>query len=275
MITFNSLGRFGKLGNQMFQYAALIGLAEKNGYEYGIPYSNTEWGISAWYDCKLFLPDLFNITAKDSSSIDNKHKFRYDQLIYNEMFFSLPDNIDILGYYQSEKYFTHCKDKILKEFSFKNDDLVNKTKEEFDNKKFIGLHIRRGDYLKIPHIHKTCNQEYYIKSINKILDNVKDEHFLYVFSDDIEWCKHNLNFNIKTFFDDSPESEEKYYTNQEKTLIKMSLCNHFICGNSSFSWWGSYLIKNSNKIVCMPNQWFGEGIKESWSDIYYEGVSII
>lgn len=277
MITFNSLGRFGKLGNQMFQYAALFSLAKNKNYTFGIPLQNTEWGISAWYDCKLFLPSIFNITALNLNSIENKYQFRYEKLTFNPAFFELPDNIDILGYFQSEKYFKHCKEELLKEFTFKNINLVDKIKEEFKNKKFIGVHIRRGDYLKLPHIHKICNQDYYLKAFDYIQSNIKDEMYLYIFSDDIEWCKKNINFNsnIKIFFDDSPESEDKYYTNQEKTLIKMSLCDHFICANSSFSWWGSYIISNPNKLICMPNQWFGPAINENWSDIYYDGVKIL
>ena len=36
-IAFNHLGRLGQLGNQMFQYGALKGIATKHGYEYIIP----------------------------------------------------------------------------------------------------------------------------------------------------------------------------------------------------------------------------------------------
>jgi len=274
MITFNSLGRFGKLGNQMFQYGALFGLAKKRGYEFGIPLKNSEWGISAWYDCKLFLPDLFNITAKDSSDVQHTQQLRYEKPYFTEAIFGLPDNIDLLGYFQSEKYFKENKQDLLKEFSFKNQELVDNTKKEFNGRNFIGLHVRRGDYLKLPQIHVACDYEYYKKSID-IIKNKNRDVCLYVFSDDINWCKQNLNFSMPMFFDDAPESEEKYYTNQEKTLIKMSLCNHFICANSSFSWWGSYLINNQDKIVCMPQNWFGPAVKENWNDVYYEGVVVV
>ena len=40
MITFNNIGYFGRLGNQMFQYASLVGIATKKGFEYGIPHKN-------------------------------------------------------------------------------------------------------------------------------------------------------------------------------------------------------------------------------------------
>ena len=45
MIGFNALGHLGRLGNQMFQFAALKGIARNRGYEYCIPPSQMqgEW----------------------------------------------------------------------------------------------------------------------------------------------------------------------------------------------------------------------------------------
>ena len=37
MIGFDSIGTMGRLGNQMFQHAAVKGIARKHGYEYAIP----------------------------------------------------------------------------------------------------------------------------------------------------------------------------------------------------------------------------------------------
>ena len=59
MIGFNHIGRHGRLGNQMFQYAALRGIAETKGYEFCVPESTFK---NEWEDHQLFeaftLPNL-------------------------------------------------------------------------------------------------------------------------------------------------------------------------------------------------------------------------
>ena len=40
MLTFNGIGSLGRLGNQMFEYAAIRGIAAKHGYEWCIPPSD-------------------------------------------------------------------------------------------------------------------------------------------------------------------------------------------------------------------------------------------
>ena len=37
MLTFNGIGSLGRLGNQMFEYAAIRGIAAKHGYDWMIP----------------------------------------------------------------------------------------------------------------------------------------------------------------------------------------------------------------------------------------------
>lgn len=281
MITTNSIGYFGKLGNQMFQYACLYGVAQKNGYSYGIPLEkNKEWKKSGWYDSKLYLNDIFNITAEDSSDREPKYRCYYDSLIFNDQLFSIPDDTDIGGYFQSEKYFKHCSDEIRKEFSFKNKDkyeLFHKELSSFGVK--IGMHIRRGDYVKLSNVYGHCSiEEYYRASVKELKTRVKDITSIIVFSDDIEWCKKNIGGvfeDISVVYDQEPKSEKEYYSNQENSLMKMSLCDHFITANSSYSWWGSWLISNQDKLIVSPKNWFIDRNYNDFKDIYQDNSILI
>ena len=54
MIGFDSIGTMGRLGNQMFQHAAVKGIARKHGYEYAIPPKDPNTQID---NCLLYTSD--------------------------------------------------------------------------------------------------------------------------------------------------------------------------------------------------------------------------
>ena len=53
MIGFNALGQLGRLGNQMFQFASLKGIARNNGYQFCFPPSSNK---DEWTDHQLLIP---------------------------------------------------------------------------------------------------------------------------------------------------------------------------------------------------------------------------
>ena len=125
MIGYNRLGSNGRLGNQMFQYAALRGIAAKNDYEFCIPpedYDHKDnYGLFETFKLKNVTPD--NIGFVNGNSVqETGHEFIPD------FFTVLPDNINLNGYFQTEKYFDHIKDEILEDFQF-NDGYLNPCKE--------------------------------------------------------------------------------------------------------------------------------------------------
>ena len=91
------------------------------------------------------------------------------------------------------------------------------------------------------------------------------DNFL-IFSDDIVWCKNNFVGDKFIFI----EGEEDYID-----LWLMSLCNHNIIANSSFSWWGAWLNKNNNKTVIAPKNWFGPNKKLDPTDLYCKDWLVI
>ncbi len=113
-------------------------------------------------------------------------------------------------------------------------------------------------------IYKFDTNNYYKNAIQHILSVSPDAHFIIV-SDDIAFCKNYSVFNkIRKIFVNLPVLE---------TLYLMSLCEKGgICANSTFSWWGSYLNENLNKVVVFPKQW----VQKPWpNDIYYQNSYLI
>ena len=188
--------------------------------------------------------------------------------VFDPAALDLSDNTDISGYFQSEKYFLHCGEDIRKEFSFKNQALYQEVSIHMKSLPTkIGVHVRRGDYVKKQDFHPLCHPEYYKAAINELTTDLND-FVVYVFSDDIEWCKENFNSitNAKVIFDESGGDEQNYFQNQEKTLMKMTMCDRFIIANSSYSWWGAWLGKNEKVIA--PSQWFTWMDASEYRDIY-------
>jgi hypothetical protein len=68
MLTFNGIGSLGRLGNQMFEYAAIRGIAAKHGYEWCIPPSNRK-GIENYslHECFKLSPE------RKEGVIENQH----------------------------------------------------------------------------------------------------------------------------------------------------------------------------------------------------------
>lgn len=264
MITCNSLGSMGRLGNQMFQYATLYAVAKRNNYDFGVPYSKVNNPDQEDYLIyhKFHLPQIFNLSAKDSSNIKNPNTFSEKKHNFDIDIFSIEDNTDIRGYFQSEKYFKEYKEEIKKEFEFpeKIFSFCKSFRRTIPNEKVISLHVRRGDYLKQQQHHPPCDMQYYQEAMN-LFD--KESCFL-IFSDDVNWCMESF----------SGEQFRIFQNNDKYSLCMMSICDGHIIANSSYSWWGAWL-GNVNNVVA-PANWFGEALQhKSVKDTYCDEWVII
>lgn len=220
----------GRLGNQAFQIAACIGYALKHGMDYSIP-SHTE-NPKVW-------PAYFKYHDFPNGNYTlpnyNEPCHEYREIPYRQ-------DICLSGYFQSEKYFEHCKEEIVDLFAMSRIKLKGTT----------AIHVRRGDYVQLQNKHPLLGPSYYSGAIKHIYENGGTQ-FL-VFSDDVNYCKEvfkNEDSILKIDF-----CEEQ---NPLKALDIMQACENQIIANSSFSWWGAYLNRNPEKIVIAPATWFGPG----------------
>lgn len=161
------------------------------------------------------------------------------------------NTIFYLGYWQDCKYMPsdlnlHFRDMALSEKNTKILEVIKSTNS-------VSLHIRRGDYLKPQNISRfgnICTEEYYRKAMEIIKNNIKNPHY-FVFSDEIEWCKQNLELSNNTHFVDWNIGDDSILD-----MYLMSKCKANIIANSSFSYWSAKL--SGNKLVVYPAKWFND-----------------
>lgn len=256
MLSFNHIGNLGRLANQMFQYSSLKGIAIKHQYDFCIPPKEVFGQKDLVVKNDLNLYDVFNIkcsnTGLTKNTVIQEKSFNFD----NELFEKCPDNIDLIGYFQSEKYFKHIEEEIRYDFSF-DSNLVEKCKYFLNelNVEVISLHIRRGDYI-INQNHPVQPIKYYQNALEIFPDDLP----VLVFSDDTEWCLNQEIFDGDRFMISENSSVDA-------DLCMMSMCNYHIIANSSLSWWGSWLAKSKKTIA--PKNWFGgDCINYNTEDLY-------
>lgn len=153
----------------------------------------------------------------------------------------------LFGYFQSEKYFPSVKDELIAIFSC-NGNPCYPDSEVLKNSNSVCISI------KIEHnigssLYAVCGKNYWEEAISYILSKVESPVF-FICSDDVEFVKNNLIdcTRYKVIFQDK---KQPVY----KTLAAMSLCKHFIIGNTSFGWWAQYMCMNPIKITVAPSKW--------------------
>jgi GR25 family glycosyltransferase involved in LPS biosynthesis len=243
MFSFSKLGNYGRLGNQFFQIAATIGLATKHSVKYAFP----EWTYQPYFEKKL--PVHFNIQG---SEVSEPH-FHYGDLILDR-----GRDLDLMGYFQSEKYFEAIREEIKKYFSFKDDFLISVAEklqlpeeENINGKPWCAISVRRGDYVGNAN-YANLDKTYYTNATKCMPE---DCTFI-VFSDDLPWCKEHLG--------QAQGLPRPVFTdgfNEIESMALLSLCDHFIIANSTFSWWGAWLGEKPHSKIIAPDDWFGEGLK--------------
>lgn len=272
MITFSHLGGLGRLGNQLFQYAALRGLGLKNNYETKIPDPRSR----LWHGQGCLL-DNFNIQSEyytqESLSVIKQRYIEPSHMDYDENFFLIPDNTDLYGFFQSVLYFKDFEEQIKQELTpqlkwlEKANYRLGSIRKEYPDHKIVSIHLRRGDNTDGSNSSVELNEMYgknntldmnsfygrYLKAAKECFASEKIKFLVFSGGSrasgnnnetDIEWCQRNLR------------GEEYIFADPQDTMNDfasiMSCDGNIISHISSFGWWAAYLNKNIEKTVVAP-----------------------
>ena len=280
MIGNNRIGCNGRLGNQMFQYASMRGIASVKGFDWVVPPENYD------HTANYALFETFKMTNVQEKNIGfvegeilKETIHCYDESLVD----SCSDNTNLDGFFQTEKYFENIVDEIRSDFTFK-DEYLKPCKEFIDSLDTtpIFLHVRRGDAIGKEHYHPVAPMSYYVEALKRFDEDTP----CFVFSDDLDWCKSQDLFKSDKFlFNDNIERYDyqsmdgsgsmQYTLLPHVDLCLMSLCSGAIIVNSSFSWWGAWLQNNRGKVIA-SKPWFGPSASDlDTSDVVPDHWEII
>ena len=211
----------GRMGNTLFQFA------------YGISnFGSNITYIPTSYSQLLYIQQLKK-HLDINCNIQCIHSICYKNAIRKQNSFILLE--------QSEKMFD--VELIRKKFVFK--DMKINIPFDIDMTNSVGIHIRRGDYVKINGIFRFMSPSYYMG----VYDKYFQKNTALIATDDIEWCKENIHIPNAIYIDE-------FTQNEVETLYILSRCKHHIGSCSTFSWWGTWINEQLGAINIYPSQWF-------------------
>ena len=274
----------GGLGNQLFQIFTTIAYAFKYSHSFfflknyqlgngsnGATIRYTYWETFLLH-LKPFLKDIKNIPPL---TCVNESCFNFNEL---------PEIIEknattlLVGYFQSPLYFHNYKQQICKLIKLDMNKMIVKQRSShlFTNNILISLHFRFGDYKKYPNIYPILNYIYYCNAINHLLSKINNNEIIihnlitclyFCEAEELNDVEDIIKIIQSQFSWIKFERANPLFEDWEQMLL-MSLCNHNIIANSTFSWWGAYLNDNPEKIICYPEHWFMPEVKKDVTDLF-------
>lgn len=240
----------GRFGNYLFQIAAGASLAKRYGTDFKVVVAPDTEAISTvstesmWKYVSSFKENIFRgiefvREAPRGIAMYSWRDFPYKPIPYGG------NDLLIDGYFQSYKY---VDSDLMRQIYAMPGEIGNKLQQKYGevlNKPFTCIHVRRGDYLNLPHRFSICSMNYFRNAIKQIGENT----LFVVVSDDLGWCKKHFKGENFVFADKGNSMLEDFYL--------QSLAENNIISNSSFSWWGAWLNDNPDKKVFYPTPWFG------------------
>jgi glycosyl transferase family 11 len=235
MLTFNNAGRFG---NFFLECCTMLAYGLKHNLEFTVPPHQSN-PFSPVYFLHLVNPN-YNPNLEQVRLWESKHT--YEELPFDESW--RQKNIIIEGYRQSWKYFDDYRNEIIY--------LLDFPYEKKDN--YVGVHVRRTDYLILKDKHPEVKKEWYEKAMSLFPD-----HRFKFYSDDINWCRQEFG----------NRSDCEFSTSHDviADVSDAASCSHNIISASTFGWSIGWLNRNPDKKVVIPEKWFVDGYHLDTTDI--------
>lgn len=258
----------GGLGNQMFQYALAL---KQQQMGKTVKIDVTKYAEHHWHN-DFELDQVFGLECpfadlEEIKKLGYRKANRWTEFlrktpfakktIYNHEAYSFDaqvldlDGYYIEGYWQSEQYFSDIEETIRKTYVFPElkQDWQKELAQSMRETHSVSVHIRRGDYLNYPNLNGICTLDYYKNAMNYFRDRYQKNVCFYIFTNDFEWAKSHFKDEDCCFVQGNT-GKESY-----RDMQLMSLCEHNVIANSSFSWWGAWLNANKEKTVIAPEKW--------------------
>ena len=256
-----SINLKGGLANQLFQIFSLMGISNKNDYDYMIDKNYKDNRKTYWENILSSIPNCedkdLEFSKRNNGEIYVVNENRYSQYTDIELNKKEMPNVLLKGYLQSFYYFDNIRDKVFDvliknqkpEIMKKVNTLYNNLKSKYQNKKLIFIHRRSTDYNDPIHkgYHQVLPMSYYKEALTHFNE---DECIFIIFS-----------YNQINSFDEFDFLKYKEFIIDEDyiELLLMSKMDGAIIANSTFSLWGAYLMDyyRCKQVVC-PKYWFAE-----------------
>lgn len=239
----------GGLGNQLFQYIAGKSIANQLGALFYCDFSS-------YIGDRYHRHNMLDVMGLPNNELDSKKSNTLKELqkldegsvaTYTDLCkINQTDDLILLdGYWQDEaylnpKYVEEVYAALSKKYQHSDNQILNLVKSS----SAIAVHVRRRDYAHMG----LCTEEYYVGAISALREKYPETQVL-IFSDEPNYSEYFLRQYLKDNFQVVMTGDDVL------DLYIMTLCEHMIMSNSTFSWWGAFFNEANKKNIICPFDW--------------------
>jgi hypothetical protein len=286
----------GRLGNQLFQYAAVRAQAQRLGV--GMEIQLTFWeynppsgSFSFWLDTLPIQARIIKHSNCGALSLNRIVRRAYRRVVHpmlwnryaeplwekDRKFFAIQPRTIVSGLFQSLFYLLPRDEGILSELSLWHGASPEAAEcaKSIQVETNVSVHVRRGDAVwredktgTLP-VWQSSHLNYFDAAMELMRRKLGHPKFL-IFSDDIEWCKRSGIFRADCEFIET----DRFGANPTIDLLLMSNCKHHIIANSTYSWWAAWAAPQDGNICILPKRWTPKHTSEELGLVYKNWIAL-